>query len=470
MNHRKFNSFYRLTIISLFLVLLSCGKKNNSGIEHKDDLRSKFKISGDNFVPDAKGIITIPIELDKIEGVNAMAIQKSGSNLFSEQIQSKDLSLKYSYQYKITHEDPQSFKLVFNLIYSDGTKSNSVYITVINKHGFFIRNLVRVARVTGNALSSEDFPSPNNTAVKWDVGGTDLGIIWEMKAGKYGLFFGDTFGADFKPNPQKPGPNGGNWRSNVLAFSGSTNLDSGIIFSEMVTGNNSRAKELIAGHQAGLPTSIPTAAVNANGADYVHYFNTDPIIAGVRFYYSGLYRSVDEGRTWSKVESVFFSSDSKFALAGYWKKEGYVYMIGTPAYRDKPAYLARFKESDIENQNDYEYWNGDKGGWIKGDENSAAVLIPGTVGELSFLYNETFKKWIIVYGDIGHGFVSLRTANDITGPWSDVIELVSPKEYPMHYGPYLHPFSSKGNFLYFNLSMWGWYNVFLMRAEMISRE
>lgn len=60
--------------------------------------------------------------------------------------------------------------------------------------GFFIRNVTRIARVTGSIINGENFPSPNNTATKWNVGGTDLGIIWEMQPGKYGIFFGDTLG------------------------------------------------------------------------------------------------------------------------------------------------------------------------------------------------------------------------------------------------------------------------------------
>ena len=36
---------------------------------------------------------------------------------------------------------------------------------------------------------------------------------------------GDTFGYDFKPNPANPGPNGGSWRSNVLAFSEDNDLE-----------------------------------------------------------------------------------------------------------------------------------------------------------------------------------------------------------------------------------------------------
>lgn len=463
-------NFWILVMFGITLLAVSCSKKDNPEPSTGDPSKSQFTIDGDNFVPDGSGTVTVPIVFDKLDNVKTLIIQKSGGSLFTDEISINQLSLNYEYIYEITDDDPTSFKLMFNLKYNDGSESARKPATIVNRGGFFIKNLQRIARVTGKPLSGEKFSSPNNTDGNWDVGATDLGIIWEMEPRKYGVFFGDTFGSDFKPNPSHPGPNGSNWRSNVLAFSENQNLEDGLVFTGMVTGTSTRAKEMIPGHYAGLPTSIPTAAVRAEGADYVHYFHTDPIQAGVKFYYSGLYKSVNNGINWTKVESVHFSADSRFALAGYWKKDGYVYMIGAPAYRDKPGYLARFKESEIEDQNAYEYWDGQGNKWVKGNESAGTVLIPGTVGELSFLYNETLEKWILVYGDIGHGFVSLRTASDITGPWSAVHRLVSPDDYPMHYGPYLHPLSAVGTNLYFTLSMWEPYNVFLMKAELVNRE
>src|SRR5690606_8591318 len=143
-----------------------------------------------------------------------------------------------------------------------------------------------------------------------------------------------------------------------------------------------------------------------------------------------------------------------------------VYMIGTQTGRDSPARLARFRESDIENQDAYEYWDGMISQWIRGDETRASVLIADKVGELSFLYNETYDKWIVAYFNPDRYEISMRTAEAVTGPWSRPYTLASGRDYPQLYGSYFHPASANGDELYFLMSMWLPYNVFLMKAEL----
>lgn len=182
--------------------------------------------------------------------------------------------------------------------------------------------------------------------------------------------------------------------------------------------------------------------------------------------YSGIYKSADNGLTWAKCKDITFSSYSFFGQVGYFKKDGYVYMIGTQTGRDSNAKLARFHETDIENKTAYEYWNASTNQWIKGNENEATVLIEDKVGELSFIYNETHKKWIIAYFNADRYNITMRTAEDITGPWSEPYELANGREYAQLYGSYIHPLSVTGDNLYFTMSMWMPYNVFLMKAEL----
>ena len=327
-----------------------------------------------------------------------------------------------------------------------------------------------VARVTGMPLPDEEFSSPNLTVQQWNIGGTDLGIVWEQNPGQYGIFFGDSYGRNFKPFGPKPNDASGEWRCNFLAFSTDTDLEDGLSFSGVATDNKGEAREIIPGGKdksgKGDWTSIPTAAIRANGKDYVHYFN----MRNWRHWdtnYSGLYRSADSGITWEPCLDVKFSSNSYFGQIGYFKKDGYIYMIGTETGRNTPARLARFWEKDIERQKRYEYWDGIAKKWIRDDEKRATVIIDDKVGELSFIYNYKYKKGIIAYFASARFDITLRMAYDITGPWSEPYKLVDSKEYPQLYGSFFHPLSSYGDELYFLMSMWKPYNVFLMKAKLL---
>ena len=181
---------------------------------------------------DTKAVSTT-LNFKNLDDIDYLIVKKSGGDNYSVKINQSELSSNYKFNYTIQKTDPESFRLVLIAFYKDGNMSNELSLDIDNRWGFFIRKVSRIARVTGSAMPEETFPSPNNTAVKWNVGGTDLGIIWEMQPGKYGIFFGDTFGRDFKPDQSNPGPNGGSWRSNVLAFSEDDDLEDGLSFSGM---------------------------------------------------------------------------------------------------------------------------------------------------------------------------------------------------------------------------------------------
>ncbi len=464
---RKFS----IILTGLFIFLVSCGKSDNSSDNPVTEWpEPTITATETTLIPmiDTKEVSTT-IKITNESSVNYVIISKVGADQYSEKISGNSLNPSYPFKYVLTNTDPEQFSFVVMAYSKNGTKTSPLYIKIDNRKGMFINSVTRIARITGNPMVGENLPSPNNTAIKWNVGGTDLGIIWEMNPGKYGMFFGDTFGADFKPNNTSPGPNGTSWRSNVLAFSEDIQLEDGLTFSGMATDNAGKAREIVYGAKDtsgfGDWTSIPTAAIRANGTDYVHYMNIRNWTGWVTNY-SSLYKSTDNGVSWTICSTVKFSEDSHFGQVGYFKKDGYVYMIGTETGRSGSAYLSRFKETDIENQHAYEYWNNQKKQWIQGDENQATIVIPGTVGELSFIYNESFKKWIIAYFNSEKYNISLRSADDITGPWSEDVELASGYQYPQLYGSFFHPLSVNGRNLYFSTSMWLPYNTFLMKVEL----
>lgn len=454
-------------VISYLYILTSCSDK---GEQSEQISEGEIFAEHSLLIPDKDSRTAgTTLTFQSVDRIEYVLVRKSGGSNYFRRISRDELSPSYELVYPIETSDPVSFSLVLIAHYLDGSKSKELILTVDNRWGFFIRNVDRIARITGRPLADEPFPTAVNTATEWNVGGTDLGIIWEMNPGNYGVFFGDTYGSDFVPNPGNPGPNGGSWRSNVLGYSSDTDLQDGITINRMAEDSGGNAREIIKGgkDQSGNGdwTSIPTAAIRANGTDYVHYFNLKSWTGWVTNY-SGMYKSIDNGQTWSKCEGVVFSANSWFGQVGYFKKDGYVYMIGTETGRDSPARLARFRESDIENKDTYAYWNAAAQQWLVGDEEQATVIIDDKVGELSFIYNEKHQKWIIAYFNADRYNITMRTAQDLTGPWSEPYELAAGKEYAQLYGSYFHPLSATSDSLYFTMSMWMPYNVFLMKAEL----
>ncbi|RZK81365.1 MAG: DUF4185 domain-containing protein [Pedobacter sp.] len=326
-----------------------------------------------------------------------------------------------------------------------------------------VSDVQRIARVTGKSLPDETIPNPNLTDVKYDIGGTDLGISWIMGNRSNGFFFGDTYGKDWKLSNEGGPGTAGNWRSNVLGISKDTDLENGVAFDSMVS------KEIIPSGKVtdgtGSHTTIPTAAIHANGKEYVHYMEIRKWGSPGSWTtnYSGLYKSTTNGLSWLKCEGVSFLATSNFAQVAYGKKDGYVYMIGTKSGRWGGAYLARFKEKDMEKQSEYEYWN-KVNGWVKGEELKADVIIDAPLGEMSLMYHTKYKRWLLTYLNEKKAELVLRDATVITGLWSEEQTLVKGANYPGLYGAFIYPAKTNSDQLYFMMSMWRPYNVFLMKA------
>ena len=344
-----------------------------------------------------------------------------------------------------------------------------------------LSNVKKIARLTGTPLKGEQLPNPNNTAKDYDVGGTDLGIFWQMEGSKVGIFFGDTHGREFIAEKDgKGGGNGANWRSNVLAFSSDNNLEDGITIDSMVLDENGSAREICAGGKTNpkkYNTSIPTAAIRVGKTDYVHYMNIyDWAGKNGRWLtnFSSLYASTDDGKTWTRKEAVTFNGNSKFSQICYAKKDGFSYMIGSLAGRGGPGYLARIKEIHMLNLDRYEYWNGDSKKWFQADEGKATIIIPGPIGEASLLYHKKFKRWIIAYSYDSaydpkakskfHAMV-YRDAKSINGTWSNLKILADVNQFKGLYCPYIYPLTNNDDHLYFTMSQWEPYNVYLMKAD-----
>ena len=187
----------------------------------------------------------------------------------------------------------------------------------------------------------------------------------------------------------------------------------------------------------------------------------------------------------------------------------YLYAFGTPSGRQGSAYLSRVPEASVTDLSTYDYWNGTA--WVRNNPAAAAPIIGdstsspglfgwlvdlandpgffggyfaglfgaktgGNVGEMSVQYNEYLQKYVILYTD-GNNDVQMRLADTPEGAWSKPITLATSAEYPGLYAPMIHPWSGTKKLkyangttdetnLYWNMSMWGPYNVVLMQTDL----
>jgi hypothetical protein len=139
-------------------------------------------------------------------------------------------------------------------------------------------------------------------------------------------------------------------------------------------------------------------------------------------------------------------------------------MFGTPNTRLGSIGLARVPADQVLNKSAYQYWQ--HGNWTPvGGFNEATPIVNAPAGELSVRYEEATGKWQMSYLDTSKAAIVLRESDSPQGEWSDGAPMVSAMEYPELYGGFIHPWSS-GEDLYFTLSTWSDYNVFLMRAKL----
>lgn len=327
-----------------------------------------------------------------------------------------------------------------------------------------VSGLKEIAQLTG--------PGAINDTEAVGVAGTDLGSMLTVDDRTY-FFFGDTFGLR---DPDAYGGEGGMWRSNVMAWSTDDDPSDGITFGGWAEDAIGLAAALVEGDHgpgdgSGEVTKIPTHAFAIGDAMYLaymsvsHWGDAGMWDAG----YSGLAKSIDQGQTWTQVEGVRWPGDSNFIqFATVQVREGgtdYVYIWAIPAGRFGGVALMRVPATTdaVEDAGAYSYFTGtDASGSPKwsAQMDDAAIVLDGTIGEMSVMYSNYLERWLMTYSNSGSAY--MREGLTPWGPWGDPLEMVSGTEYPGLYAPYMNPryVSDDGRTVYFDLSQWGPYNVF----------
>ncbi|MEV6770555.1 DUF4185 domain-containing protein [Nocardia sp. NPDC051030] len=310
--------------------------------------------------------------------------------------------------------------------------------------------------------------SVNRTDKRWQVQGTDLGIFWESKPGEVAIAFGDTVGRDFHP----PGGMGEDWRSNLLAFSSDRELGDGVVFDRMVTDDRCHAAELLSSKKLDNIeiTTIPTSGFAIGNRQYMSYMSirTWNSIPGT-FYtnYGGIAYSDDHGEHWTKDPHAKWDNIfgvSNFQVAAMVPQGDYVYMYGIPNSRLGAVGLARVPKDQVLNTTAYQYWKDDA--WTPcGEFVTASTVVDAPAGELSVRYDAAREVWQMSYLDTAKAALVVRESDSPQGVWSDSAVTVSALQFPELYGGFIHPWST-GSDLYFTMSTWSDYNVYLMHATL----
>jgi hypothetical protein len=329
-----------------------------------------------------------------------------------------------------------------------------------------------VAWVTGQG-------SPNRTGDAAAVYGTDLGICWEDGAGGVLVAFGDTYGRGWGGDGA-----GGHWwtsrrrldwRMNVLARSTDRDLARGMRLDSWVTDRPGHARQVLPRDDrpdVHEHTLIPTAGIAVDGRQYLGYMSVRQwnVPGGWRTNHAGIARSDDGGETWHKPVSAQWANlpdgSQNWQMCAFARHEGHVYVFGTPNGREGAATLARAPADAVLDLARHEQWTGS--GWTA-DPSRAAVVIPAPVSELSVMFHRPSGRWLAAYLEVPRAAIVVRTAEALTGPWSEPHPVASGTDWPRLYGGFFHPWSAELDTPYFLMSVWGPYNVVLMRLDLAAR-
>ncbi|MEV6967229.1 DUF4185 domain-containing protein [Hamadaea sp. NPDC051192] len=311
---------------------------------------------------------------------------------------------------------------------------------------------------------------------KYAVHGTDLGSMFSAGDTTY-FVFGDTFG---ERTDGQTGAGGSFWRSNVLGYTTDRDPSDGVRLTGMVTDEIGLAKELLGSKKVDGDemTVIPTYGFAVGKTFYLYYMSVrhwgDPGRWDAN--HAGLARSTDGGQNWTRLDAVTWPGDSGFIQVSvtHVLEDGVdqLYFWAIPAGRFGGVRLMRVPAAQVEQLSAYRYYAGagSTGPIWAADRDQAVLVVDDTVGELSVAYNSYLDRWIMMYLREGDGVV-LREGVTPWGPWSEPRTVVDAAGHPGLYAPFQYPVTSEatddgGRRIYFNLSLWGPYNVFLYSIDL----
>lgn len=299
-----------------------------------------------------------------------------------------------------------------------------------------------VKRLTGADL---------DTAQRWRVAGTDLGIPYLLENGSVGFLFGDTFDTAW------PETGDNDWRSPVMLRSNvHPGSPGGIVFDSAArVAGDGRAPQLMDyehGHPAGCDwpdhevTRIPNDAVSfpETGRQVLSYMSVNCWKAPWRTRHAGLAWS-DNGNDFVVAGDAVWPNgqDNRdpFQMWTMQRDGAHVYVFSVRSGRQAgPMMLRRVPWQRILEPAAYEDWGWRKGsGWRWGQP--CTPILEGTFGEPS-VRRLRDGTWAMAYLDAAAGRIVTRRADGPDRVWSEEKVQVTAEQEPNLYGGFLHPYST----------------------------
>jgi hypothetical protein len=319
-------------------------------------------------------------------------------------------------------------------------------------------------------------PTLNRTETTGRFWGTDLGASFEH-GGKTVFLFGDTHAV--------PGLKRARDRD-MIATSTDASPDDCLKLDVMTDADGGFRPLTIAGVDGG-EFSVPSTGFSAGGAMYV--LATTGRSATKVMGHSVLAKSTNDGRDFQPLYTL---SSQHFINAAAVRKDEGVVLFGSGDYRASSPRLAVL--ADPEDRSSLRYFAGMEGDapkWSAREDEAKPLFDQACVGEISAIWNEGLKKWVMAYNcGAPQSRILLRTADNAWGPWSEPQVLFDAAEdegfcaymnapgcngvsdpHNPHvagdpYAPYLISRFSQGPEITFLMSTWNPYNVVLMKARL----
>lgn len=299
-----------------------------------------------------------------------------------------------------------------------------------------------------------------DTAHRWQVAGTDLGIPYVLENGAIGFLFGDTF-STARPEENR------DWRSPVMLRSHSQPATQSIIWDNAAGVGGDGLAPAIMEKEGGEFTVIPNDGISFSetGRQIISFMSIEqwykdpnrpgPNGSGWKTRYAGLAYS-DDGNTFIRTGLKWWNNDDNSDPYQMWtmQRDGdWVYIFSVRAGRQwGPMMLRRVRWDRMFAPREYECWGHRDGQWQWG--NPCTPILEGHFGEPS-VRRLRDGAWVMAYFNKAKGAIVTRTASGPDRVWTDEKIQVSHFQQPWLYGGFIHPWSSTKPFdLHLMVSVW----------------